>query len=414
MNRAGTMSTSPSRRIFIAHAEADVAYKNALEAHLSSLRRQQFIETWDTQAILPGTDRLVNVHSELARADIVLLLSSSDFSASEEVWRQQLERAMERHHKQEAVVIPVLLRPHDWKSLPYGTLQPLPSNGTPVSSWPSEDEAYSDIVNGIKRVLEEGLPSPQTKRLPPVDFRQLDYTHALRPAFTEKVLRTLLQRRQSINLIAERGCGGGRLLEDLRRCQPSNTQLLEVNMKNYVASYAGFLQDIAMQMNLDVGTHERVAGYLTEAVASSNKRLLLCLRNFDTLLDDPKDLDAKYDIAFLNELNALRNKPDIQLLYETQRPHNQCQFRGRTSWLSLELAFLPELSDTQIEKEVQRHADLPASLLTYLVEQIETEPRPYAVLQRLLSLLSNGTQPDKQWLKQQLKNIRKALYAYGK
>jgi len=407
------MATSPSRKIFIAHAEADEEYKKALETHLSTLKRQQLIETWDAQAILPGTDRFASMHDELAHADIVLLLSSSDFSASEEVWRHQLERSMERHHRKEAVVIPVLLRPHDWQSLPYGTLQPLPSNGTPVTSWPDADAAYLDIAKGIKRVLES-MHKPQAKGLPKIDFNRLDYTHALRPAFTEKVLRTLLQRRQSINLIAERGCGGNRLLEDLRHCQIPDTQLIEVNMKNYVASYAGFLQDIAMQMDIPVGSHERIASYLTEAAAHTGKQLLLGLRNFDTLLNDPADLDARYDVAFLNELNALRNKPDIRLLYETQRPHNQCQFRGRTSWLSLELISLPELSDNQIEKELQRHTDLPASLLIYLVEQIETEARPYAVLQRLLPQLSNGKAPDKPWLKQQLKDIRKALYNYGR
>src|SRR5262249_5260594 len=72
----------------------------------------------------------------------------------------------EHHGKGTAHVIPILLRPVDWKSAPFGHLQVLPSNGVPVTSWPNRDSAFADIARGIRSVLQEGklpplvVPSP--------------------------------------------------------------------------------------------------------------------------------------------------------------------------------------------------------------------------------------------------------------
>jgi hypothetical protein len=62
---------------------------------------------------------------------------------------------MARHAAGEARVIPVILRPVDWHSAPFGTLQALPKDGHPVTSWSNRDEALLDVARGIRAVAEE-------------------------------------------------------------------------------------------------------------------------------------------------------------------------------------------------------------------------------------------------------------------
>lgn len=62
---------------------------------------------------------------------------------------------MERHDLGEACVIPIILRPVDWNGAPFGKLQALPQDGLPVTCWRNQDEAFFDIVRGIRVVIDE-------------------------------------------------------------------------------------------------------------------------------------------------------------------------------------------------------------------------------------------------------------------
>jgi hypothetical protein len=85
----------------------------------------------------------------------VLLLISPDFIASDYCYEREMERALERHHKGEARVIPVILRPCDWHGLRFGELLATPKDGRPIVKWPNVDDAFLDVVNAIKRALKE-------------------------------------------------------------------------------------------------------------------------------------------------------------------------------------------------------------------------------------------------------------------
>jgi hypothetical protein len=88
---------------------------------------------------------------------IILLLISIDFINSEYCYDTEMERAMERHQKGEARVIPIILRSCLWQYAPFAKLQALPKDAKAVQSWSDRDEALTDIVDGIGKVAEELL-----------------------------------------------------------------------------------------------------------------------------------------------------------------------------------------------------------------------------------------------------------------
>ena len=139
--------------IFFSYSHVDEALRDRLEVHLSLLKRQGVIETWHDRRITPGAAIDKSIDERLDRADIILLLVSPDFVASDYCYDVEMTRALARHERGEAVVIPVILRPCDWHGAPFGRLSALPKDGKAVTRWPDLDEAFLDITNGIRQVL---------------------------------------------------------------------------------------------------------------------------------------------------------------------------------------------------------------------------------------------------------------------
>ncbi|HZY18874.1 MAG TPA: toll/interleukin-1 receptor domain-containing protein [Ramlibacter sp.] len=159
--------------IFFSYSHADEDLRNRLDRHLAMLRHQGLVDTWHDRRITAGAPFDDAISENLERADIILLLVSSDFLSSEYCYAREMHRAMERHQEGTAVVIPVILRPCDWHPAPFGKLMGVPTDGKPVTSWPNHDEAFVDIARQVRRVVEEraapqgapaALPAPAAQR----------------------------------------------------------------------------------------------------------------------------------------------------------------------------------------------------------------------------------------------------------
>jgi tetratricopeptide (TPR) repeat protein len=141
--------------IFYSYAHKDETFRSKLETHLSLLQRQGLVTAWHDRHILPGADWAQAIDEHLERASVILLLISADFLASDYCYGIEMQRALERHQANEARVIPILLRPVDWKDAPFAHLQALPTDAKPISTWRNRDAALTDVAAGIRRVIED-------------------------------------------------------------------------------------------------------------------------------------------------------------------------------------------------------------------------------------------------------------------
>ena len=144
-----------AKRVFVAYASQDERFRADLEKHLAPLRRQGAVVVWHDQMLPPGADRRATLEAELDTADVILLLLSSHFLASDELQDQQVQRALNRSASCGARVMPVLVRPCVWQLGALSKLQPLPRNGRPVTRWNDPDEAWVDVVEGVLAALAE-------------------------------------------------------------------------------------------------------------------------------------------------------------------------------------------------------------------------------------------------------------------
>jgi hypothetical protein len=144
--------------VFISYAHKDRELQDELATHLSLLRRQNIITAWYDSDIIAGTDWNEQILEHLNSARIILLLVSADFLASDFCYSTEMTQALNRHDAKQACVIPIILRPIDWRNGPFAKLQVLPTGGKPVTQWPTHDEALEGIVQGIRRAIGDLNP----------------------------------------------------------------------------------------------------------------------------------------------------------------------------------------------------------------------------------------------------------------
>src|SRR5437667_11605644 len=95
--------------IFFCYAHEDEALLKKLKTYLSPLQRQGLIDVWYDRDISAGTEWEQEISHHLNAAQIILLLVSPDFLASDYCYGIETKRALERHQAGEVRVIRIIL-----------------------------------------------------------------------------------------------------------------------------------------------------------------------------------------------------------------------------------------------------------------------------------------------------------------
>lgn len=138
---------------FISYSHRDEAFRQELETHLAPLKRQGLLSVWHDRKITPG-DALDNtISANLDSADLILMLVSADFVASDYCYASEMTRALERHEAKAARAISIICRPCDFHGLPFARFLLLPTDARAVSTWLDRDAAWVDVVKGVRSAL---------------------------------------------------------------------------------------------------------------------------------------------------------------------------------------------------------------------------------------------------------------------
>ena len=129
-------------RIFISCAKQDEDYLKDLKRHLEPLVKERMCEVYTDEKMAPGKTWDKSTTDAFERSHIILFLVSADFVSS---WYHtgEMQHAIERYRRGQAMIIPIIVRPADWQSLPINRYNSLPKDGIPISSW---EERYGDSL----------------------------------------------------------------------------------------------------------------------------------------------------------------------------------------------------------------------------------------------------------------------------
>jgi formylglycine-generating enzyme required for sulfatase activity len=154
------MATSPTSprpiHLFVAYARADEEFRRELLKTLADWKREGLIvDIWSDREIAPGKEWDDAIKDALNAADLILVLMSRDSIASQYIASVEIVRALERHERREARVVPVVIRSCDWTSTKLGRLQAVPASAKPLSKYADPDDFWLDVKNELKKVVLE-------------------------------------------------------------------------------------------------------------------------------------------------------------------------------------------------------------------------------------------------------------------
>lgn len=146
-----------AKSVFISYSHKDKQFLKPFHSHLSSLSREGLISTWFDGEIGVGQYFDCEIDQHLAGADIIVMLLSSNFVASEYCYGKELTYAIKRMLENHVLIVPIIIKPFDTKGTPFERLQLLPKDAKAVSLWKNRDEAWVEVVKGIRKAIS---PTP--------------------------------------------------------------------------------------------------------------------------------------------------------------------------------------------------------------------------------------------------------------
>jgi hypothetical protein len=141
--------------LFFSYAHEDEYYRDELATHLAVMRRSGLIRMWHDRQIPAGANLDGTIDQNLERADVILLLISPYFLASDYCYEKEGQRALEKAKDGSAVAIPVILQFSDWQNSPFGKLRVTPRDGAPIATFANIHEAFGQVAEDIRAVAEQ-------------------------------------------------------------------------------------------------------------------------------------------------------------------------------------------------------------------------------------------------------------------
>jgi nucleoside phosphorylase len=145
--------------LFYSYAPEDEKMSQDLRKHLVMLTVSRNGPVQELYANKIGVGLSNNAAALLEQAQIILLLISADFMATDDLYNKQLKKAFDLQKAGKAHIIPILLRPTELGESRLADVVILPRNKLPISEWKSKDAAYTATVKEIKVVIEEFIKS---------------------------------------------------------------------------------------------------------------------------------------------------------------------------------------------------------------------------------------------------------------
>jgi len=133
--------------VFLCSAPEDSTLRDELERHLAPLIGKT-IHLWHPAKLPAGEKVERGTHAKLDQARLVLALTTANLLSSD-ACMGILERARARG----TTIVPVVAQPCLWEESDLAGFQALPAKKGPVSAWSDRNEAWLDVVRGVRSAV---------------------------------------------------------------------------------------------------------------------------------------------------------------------------------------------------------------------------------------------------------------------
>lgn len=163
-------------KIFYSYSHKNLKYKDEINKTLATLKKKNLISEWHDRNIIPGQSISSSIQKELDSSHIYLFLLSRDFIASEpcnDEWNYVKNKISNNRY---VYRVPIIVKNCTWKDfLENDDVKSLPNDGKSIDDFPNKNNAYMQIYNGIKQVIEDYQKSFVLKKDFLEEFEKTDF-----------------------------------------------------------------------------------------------------------------------------------------------------------------------------------------------------------------------------------------------
>ncbi|MBV6441307.1 MAG: toll/interleukin-1 receptor domain-containing protein [Haliscomenobacteraceae bacterium CHB4] len=142
-------------KVFISYSTRDQEYVNELLLHLKPLeQKKKYLEIYHDGELLPGSEWDAEVRKQLATSQVVLFILSPDFVQSKYLNEVETRMALDMNRRGEAIIVPVLVRPTDFSSLPFNRFQAIPKEEGPVSTSKNREKTWEQVIKELTPLID--------------------------------------------------------------------------------------------------------------------------------------------------------------------------------------------------------------------------------------------------------------------
>ena len=146
---------SSQLKLFISYSHEDEGLIKSFIKHITPLKSSSLVEEWYDREILGGDTLFQCIDENFIESDIICLFISPDFLSSDACMKEKSD-AISLMNKKGIKVFPIILKQCLWSE--YNDISQLlafPTDGTPVSTFKDQDEAWTNVVRALKKAIED-------------------------------------------------------------------------------------------------------------------------------------------------------------------------------------------------------------------------------------------------------------------
>ncbi len=134
------------KKIFISYSHKDAEFKDKLVRQLEILNLAGLCSAWEDGRIQAGTDWNQEIKKAIEEADVAVLMVSEGFLNSKFIKEYEVPLILERKEKDGLTVLPLFVKPCEWKNIPWlAKIQGFPPGGKILSQC-SKDEQQEILL----------------------------------------------------------------------------------------------------------------------------------------------------------------------------------------------------------------------------------------------------------------------------
>ena len=142
--------------LFYSYCHKDAEFREDMQNSLALLKRNKLLADWSDHNILPGQSISTEIKEKMNKTDIIVFLFSSNFINSDACMEEWEYTKRLVNQEKPIIRIPIILRDCAWQDvLADDDIMALPQDGKAITVFKNQDEAWLQVYEGIKAVINQ-------------------------------------------------------------------------------------------------------------------------------------------------------------------------------------------------------------------------------------------------------------------